>query len=193
MMALIIILHGDIVHYVIRHGRFDGFFRSFHLDNGRSSVATTTATSRRLFGGFLVVVVIVGFGLVRLACRKGESTFAGRLDVRLVVATNPVANGNKVKGFGVNDIIVPTCQGQQLIRQPVIVDFCLMLEVLVAVGNQETFQLRNKTKVGQECCVNEILSRQYTYLGIVFPRKFLAQNRLFFHFGGQRSRIRWCR
>ena len=51
MMVLIIILHGDIVHHFIRHGRFDGFFRSFHLDNGRSSVATTTATSRRLFGG----------------------------------------------------------------------------------------------------------------------------------------------
>lgn len=85
---------------------------------------------------------------IRLIGTELQASLPCCLHVTLVVATNSIANSHKVKIFGVKDVIVLASHLKELFRQPIVVCLLLcrvvhvgVLQILVAIGNEEAFQL----------------------------------------------------
>ena len=101
-----------------------------------------------LFFFFLFLHLQFGLFVFTKSTRQWQSAFANRLHVRLVVTTNAIANGHKVKVVRVKGVVVLFGHIQQAFGQQ-IVELLLrnrvvagrVLEVVLPIFNQETFQL----------------------------------------------------
>lgn len=78
----------------------------------------------------------------------GVSSLAGRLDVGLVVASNPIANGYKIEFFGIKYVVMTGRHIHEALRQPIVVLLLFgrvvesrMTQILIPTGNQKLFQL----------------------------------------------------
>lgn len=88
---------------------------------------------------------------LRLVGWQHQSSFTRCLDIRLVIASNAIANRNKVKLLRVENVAVLFRKLNQSFRQHVVKLLLLdsivarrELQVVVSIINQEAFQLREK-------------------------------------------------
>lgn len=101
-------------------------------------------------------IIVLGFSFVKSrGCLgvgwKQQPALSSSLNVRLVVASNSIANRNKVEFLGVKDVALFLGKLDQTLCQIVVKLFLLdgvvarrMLEVVISIFDQETFQLRKK-------------------------------------------------
>ena len=78
---------------------------------------------------------------------NNETTFLGRLDITLEIASNPISHRDKAKLGVIKDVAVFGCQFEQAFRELVIVLLLLdcvvesrVSKVLLSIGNQKGFQ-----------------------------------------------------